>query len=54
MYYRIFLSSELKRYAIITYKHRIDELPYELPNELRLRILKKYQIFRKCLNFIEW
>ena len=39
MFYQIFLSPQVKRWAIITYKHGIYELPHELPNELRLRIL---------------
>ena len=34
-----FHSPEVKRWAIITYKHGIYELPHELPNDLRLRIL---------------
>ena len=32
-----FLSPQLKRSAIITYKHGIYELPHELPTDLRLR-----------------
>ena len=39
MFYQIFPSSQLKRWAIITYKHGIYELPHELPNDLRLRKL---------------
>ena len=39
MFYQIFPSPQLKRYAIITYKQGIYELPHELPNDLRLRIL---------------
>ena len=38
MFYQTFLSPQVKRCAIITYKHNIYELPYELPNDLR-----KYQ-----------
>ena len=41
MFYQIFLSPQVKRCAIITYKHRIYELPHEFPNKLRLRILGK-------------
>ena len=40
MFYQTFLSLEVKRCAIITYKHGIYELSHELPNDLRLR---KYQ-----------
>ena len=39
--------------AIITYKHGIYELPHELPNDLRLRILGNSELSGKCLNFIE-
>ena len=39
MIYQVFVSPQVKRCAIITYKHGIYELPYELPNDLRLRIL---------------
>ena len=38
MFYQTFLSPQVKRCAIITNKHNIYELPYELPNDLR-----KYQ-----------
>ena len=37
MFYQIFLSPQVKRWAIVTYKHGIYELPNELPNDLRLR-----------------
>ena len=33
MLYQIFLSPQVKRWAIITYKHGIYELPQEFPNE---------------------
>ena len=36
MFYQIFLSPQVKRCVIITYKHRIYELPQEFPNDLRL------------------
>ena len=39
MFYQIFLSPQMRRSAIITYKHGICELPRELPNGLLLRIL---------------
>ena len=50
MFYQIFLSPQVKRWAIVTYKHGIYELPDELPNNLRLRILGHYEILGKCLN----
>ena len=34
MFYQIFLSPQVKRCAIITYKHGIHELPHELSNDL--------------------
>ena len=39
MIYQIFLSQQVKRWAIITYKHGIYELPHELPNDVRHRKL---------------
>ena len=36
MFQQIFLSLQVKRCAIITYKHSMYELPQELPNDLRL------------------
>ena len=48
MFYQIFFSSQVKRCAIITYKHGIYQLPHELPNDLDLKILGK------CLSPIEW
>ena len=40
MFSQIFLSPQGKRKTIITYKHGIYELPHELPNYLRLRMLE--------------
>ena len=54
MFYQIFLSPQVKRCTIITYKHSIYELPHELPKDLRLRILGNEEILGKGLNFIEW
>ena len=54
MFYQIFLSPQVKRWAIITDKHDIYELPHELPNDLRLRILENLEKLGKCLNFLEW
>ena len=34
IFYQIFLSPQVKRCAIITYKHGRYELPHELPNDL--------------------
>ena len=35
MFYQILLSPQVKRCAIISYKHVIHELSHELPNDLR-------------------
>ena len=43
----------MKRWAIISPKHGTHELPHELLNELRLRILGNSEILGKCLTFIE-
>ena len=40
MFYQIILSRQGKQCVIFTYKHGIDELPHELPNDLGLRILE--------------
>ena len=48
--YQIFLSPQVKRWAIITYKHRIYELPHGLTNGLRLRILWKIGNIRKVFK----
>ena len=39
MFYQTFLSRQVKRWAIITYKQGIYQLPHGLPNDLRLRML---------------
>ena len=40
MFRQTFFSPQVKRWAIVTYKHGLYELPHELPNNLRLRILE--------------
>ena len=42
MFYQFFLSQQVKRCAIVTYKHGVYELIHELPNELKQEI-RKYQ-----------
>ena len=53
MFYQIYLSSQVKRCAIITYKHGIYELPQKLSNDIRFRILGNYKISGHCLNPIQ-
>ena len=47
------VSPQVKRYAIITYKHGTYELPHELMNDLSLKILGNYQMSQKCINATE-
>ena len=54
MFYQIFLSVQVKRWASFTYKHGIYKLPHELLNKVRLWIFGDYEKSEKCLNFIEW
>ena len=50
MFFQSFLSPQVKRWAIITYKHCMYEMHHEFPNELRLGILGNYETSGKCLN----
>ena len=45
MLYQIFLSSQVERWTIITYKDGIYELPHEMTSNLRLGCheIRKYQ-----------
>ena len=40
----------MQRCASIIYKHGVYELPHDLLNDLRLRILENQEILGKCLN----
>ena len=42
-----YVHNILQRWAIITYKHGIYELPHELPNNFRLKDLSKLRYIRK-------
>ena len=44
MFHQIFPSPEVKRWDIIGFKPGIYDLPYELPNDLRLRNLGNQEI----------
>ena len=50
---QIFFAPQVERCAIINYKHGIYELPHELLNDLRLRILEHLEISENCLSLIE-
>ena len=41
MVYQIFLSPQVKRWAIITYKHGIDELPSKFPIDGEVNLITK-------------
>ena len=53
MFDRIFLSLQVKRSVINSNKHGIHVLPYDLPNDLALRILRNQEISGKSQNFIK-
>ena len=53
IFYQIFLSPQVKSCVVFPDKHNMYELHCKLPNDLRLRILEKYEISGKCLDFIE-
>ena len=44
MFYQIFFSQQVEQSAIISNKHGIYELPQELTNDLKLRILRNTEI----------
>ena len=46
MFRQIFLSPQVKRCAIITYKDGVYELPHELPKNLRLNIKEFSKFYR--------
>ena len=51
MFYQTFLSPQVKRCAIITYKHDIFNFPRDLPNNERLKILDcSYHMARPQIN----
>ena len=50
MFYQIFLSPQVQRWAIITYKHGIYELPHKLLNASRIAKRLKTQDPRKLGN----
>ena len=57
MFYQIFLSPQVKRWAIITYKHGIYQLPHKLPNDLRKlgnirKVSKLHRIYITYYNII--
>ena len=53
MFHKIFLSPQVKRIVIISNKHGIYELPNELPNDFRVRILGNQEISGRSQIFKE-
>ena len=54
LFYQIFLSPKVKQSMIISNKQGVYELPHELPNDLRLRILGNKEKLGKSQNLLEW
>ena len=50
MFCQIFISPQVKPYAIITYKHVMYELLHDLPNDLRSKDLKILGDVKKILK----
>ena len=46
-------SPQVKRYLISSITNLVHELPYELPNDLRLRILGNQEILEKSQMWVE-
>ena len=63
MFYQIFLSPQVKRWSIITYKHGTYELPHKLsnfaaggakvPTQKKKKDLGNLALLGKCLNPIK-
>ena len=53
MFYQIFFSPQVKRSAINSNKQGVYKLPHELPNDLKLRILRNKEKSGKCQNLLE-
>ena len=53
-FYQILLLVQVKRSAIISNKQGVYELPDELPDDLRLRILGNKKRQAKSQNLLEW
>ena len=53
MFYELFLSLQLKRCGIVTYKNGTKEASQELGRDLRIRNWGNWEISGKCLNFID-
>ena len=53
MFHKIFLSPQVKRIVIISNKHGIYELPNELPNDFRVRILGNQEMSGRSQIFKE-
>ena len=55
MFHKIFLSPQVKQWAIITYKHGAYELSHDSPNDLKLATLqhmkKAFKPHRKIAHF---
>ena len=52
MFYQIFFSLQVKRSAVISNKQGVCEVPHELPNDLRFRILGNKEKSGKPQNLL--
>ena len=53
MFYQIFLSPQVKQSAIVSNKQGVYELPHELPNDLRLRLIRNKKKSGKSRKSLE-
>ena len=54
MFCQDFFSLQVKQSAIIFYKYAIYDLPNDLPNDFRFRVLENSKMSGKSQNVIEW
>ena len=54
MIYQIFLSPQVKQNVISINKQGVSELPHELLNNLRFKILGNMEKSGKSGNMLEW
>ena len=53
MFYQIFLSPQVKRCAIVTYKHGIYDLAHELPIDFRLKTWELANLSSRFDEFLQ-
>ena len=53
MFYQIFFSPQVKRCAIVTYKHGIYDLAHELPIDFRLKTWELANLSSRFDEFLQ-